>query len=76
MVGHAPDMDGQSYIRYTEEQLAQFYASHEDALTFLSANNRGLKEKVRDQTQEIKELQERLARLEAVSSERLKIKES
>ena len=75
MVGHAPDMDGQSYIRYTEEQLAQFYASHEDALTFLSANNRGLKEKVRDQTQEIKDLQERLSRLEAVSSEKLKIKE-
>jgi len=42
----------------------------------LSASNGGLREKVRDQTQEIKELQERLAKLETVYSEKLKIKES
>jgi len=65
-----------SYLRMNDDQLGEEYLKAMPALTFLKAENGETRKIVKAQAQEIERLRERLAKLEAVYSEKVKIKES
>ena len=74
-MGHKFGLDS-SYLRMNDDQLGEEYLKAMPALTFLKAENGETRKIVKAQAQEIERLRERLAKLEAIYSETLKIKES
>jgi integrase len=75
LMGHSIGLDSH-YLRALEQTLPKEYKKIESGLTFLTRENGKIKKTVEDQAEEIKKLQEQVAKLEAVYSEKLKIKEN
>jgi hypothetical protein len=71
IIGHDEGVDS-AYTRLSDTELGAHYAKHVPILTFMGAAGQTAAE----QEERLKEMQERLASLEKIFTEKLKIKES
>jgi integrase/recombinase XerD len=70
-MGHSIDLDG-SYLRMTDEELKAQWLKGADRMTFLSpVVNGSIKSRLEERDSKIERLEARLAKLEAVTTERL-----
>jgi predicted nuclease with TOPRIM domain len=72
-MGHQFALDT-NYLRMSDDELAKEYEKAIEKLTFLTANNGAVRDRMTQLEEENKELRMRLERLEEISTERLRLK--